>query len=315
MPAITFQDEEQKRRFRQMWLNQISQPEPPKKQGFIKRNLPTIGAVGAGVLAAPLTGGMSLLPSIALLGAAVAAGSGVGEKIRQKFSGENDPEKMFREMAYGGAGGAAGPIIGKGFQALKAARVAKAGTDIATRESGSVVKKIGTSMRKSVINPDVMDSPRSIFKEDDLVKFAANEGLKGSGAAQRVQVAKNFSLLNDQIDEALGQSKRAFSGKIVIKQLKLGRDKSINFVPGDVAFERARERALTKLATLSETNKLTAKELFRFKNDLGGRLGNAFKKVRGELQTPLTVNEGAEMALWERVDDIITRIRPGVKDL
>lgn len=86
----------------------------------VKNNPATTGAIVGGTLAAPLTGGMSLLPTMATLGSASALGAGVG----QVASGQQpDPERMAVEGALGMAGPglvrAATPVVRAAVPALR----------------------------------------------------------------------------------------------------------------------------------------------------------------------------------------------------
>lgn len=79
----------------------------------------TIGMVGAdalGVLLAPETGGLSLIPAIALSSAAAAAGGTLGEGVRSLAGGDNiDYEHAAETSAIAGAGG---KLLGLGIKAV-----------------------------------------------------------------------------------------------------------------------------------------------------------------------------------------------------
>lgn len=95
-----------------------------KKRSLVKSLLPAAGAIGAGLVAAPFTGGLSLPATLALLGGASAIGGGIGEFGAQRASGEKfDLGKIGREAGWSGVFGTAGAGVGalKGLQAAKAA--------------------------------------------------------------------------------------------------------------------------------------------------------------------------------------------------
>lgn len=188
-------DEELKKRLREQILAQVRTPQP-KKESFITRNLPTIGAIGAGLLAAPLTGGLSLLPSIAVAGGAAAAGAGLGEVTRQGVTtGKiSDPEKLYREMLYGGIGGGAGPIIGK--------------------VGGKIVSKIGGGLEKagSKVISSQANIPRQTARALDLpgtVKTLSRYGINNIDDYSKVahQVTGSDGIVTKLVREAVGKAK------------------------------------------------------------------------------------------------------------
>lgn len=294
--------EEEKRRLRQSVLSsRATESTTP-----ISRSGGALNLLPAGVATAA-----SFIPGIGSLVAAPLGG--IAEILRQKAAGEDfDLKKVGKEVALSAIPFGAGKII----KGVKAARAAKAGIDVGkAAATAGRVEKAGTALRKAVIKPQVAPSPTSLLKEDELVEFAGREGLKGPAASMREQIATNFKKIGDEIKGILSQDKRTLASRTIKNRLKTASDSSIHFSPGDVAYERARERALGKLDTLAKNGQLTTQKLFEYKSELGGRLGNAFRKVRGELSTPLTINEAAEMSLWDSIDDIVTKLNPAVKDL
>lgn len=76
---------------------------------FVKNNPAPIGATIGGALAAPLTGGMSLLPAMAVAGGASAAGAAAGNAVAGRPVDEG--------VVGQGVMGAAGPVAGKAMSA------------------------------------------------------------------------------------------------------------------------------------------------------------------------------------------------------
>lgn len=56
-----------------------------------------------------------------------------------------------------------------------------------------------------------------------------------------------------------------------------------------------------------------AKTLFEFKQNLGNKLGNVFKKL--DKGSPLTDKEEVALTMWHAMDDLITQAEPAVKDM
>lgn len=104
---------------------QLNQPAPQKpKRSLGMTLLPAGAAIGAGLIAAPFTGGLSLAGTIAALGAAGAIGGGLGEYGAQRFSNEKeDWGKIGKEAAISGLFGAGGAAL-SGAKGLKAAHAA-----------------------------------------------------------------------------------------------------------------------------------------------------------------------------------------------
>lgn len=92
--------------------------------GMAKRNPMATGAMAGGALAAPLTGGMSLLPTMGVLGLASAGGAGIGktyDALANKHvtpSMGEDIADLGEEGVKGAAGALIPPVVGWGGRKL-----------------------------------------------------------------------------------------------------------------------------------------------------------------------------------------------------
>jgi len=184
-------------------------------------------------------------------------------------------------------------------------------------KTGEKLESAGKGARAGIVNPKVPISPTAPGKEAKLVDAALGKfGLKGSAQAQRTQVDKIFNNLTDEIGTTLDKSKKLVAAPNIKEQLIATlRETGENFVPGDPTHEALLERELTRLLKKSKSGRLTTKAIFEFKNELGGQLGNAFRKTSGELASPLSNPEAVRMDLWSAVDDLLKGLEPGVKEL
>lgn len=178
---------------------------------------------------------------------------------------------------------------------------------------GADVSKAGEKLRQGVIKPKVAPTPFAASEEEAIQKGTEQLGLKGSAAAQKAQIPKVMEDLSSQIKDKLAESakSKAISSDFVKNQVKASLEDNLNYVPGDPTFESAANRILGRL----KGDTVTASDVFDLKQFLNNQLKNAFRKVSGDLQTPLTTQEQVGLAVWDKLDDIITTIEPGVKDL
>lgn len=120
---------------------------------FAKANPTEAGAMAGGMLAAPLTGGTSMLPVMAASGLGAAGGAGIGTAIEQLASGEaQDPDAVVGEMVgHGVAGAAYGAIPGLAGGALRLARAGGRGLGVAADLAGMAgvpgANAVGTALR------------------------------------------------------------------------------------------------------------------------------------------------------------------------
>lgn len=109
----------------------------PHQRNLIQALLPAAGATALGLAAAPFTGGLSLLPTLGVIGGASALGGALGEFGAQQSNNEKtDFGNILKEGAISGA-------LGAGGEAFNALRGAKAVSGIAEAAQGAQPAKIG----------------------------------------------------------------------------------------------------------------------------------------------------------------------------
>lgn len=177
--------------------------------------------------------------------------------------------------------------------------------------------KVGGAMRQGVVNPKVSASPYAVKEQQAIVKGLQEMGLTGSAQAQMNKMPKVMDDLTTKISGILGKSKKSVTTANVVKDIGNALDESMGFVPGDTAYETAKNRFISKLVSKANQGEnglsLTAKQLFEYKQQLNKDLSRAFTKIaRG---TPLTPAEEVGMAIWGKIDEIVTQVEPAVKDL
>ena len=177
--------------YRAVSVRQAQQQTQKPKENFFVKNLPTIGAIGAGLVAAPFTGGMSLLPALGIAAGAGAAGAAAGSFTRQGLTKSKiDPTEIAKEAGSGAVGGAVGQAGGMAFKAaskvlskgatnvgenlaIRALRPSKTQlTNFATQhgeDMASVLQRYGAQgMKSGQLVDDIIAPIQSSF--DDIVK-------------------------------------------------------------------------------------------------------------------------------------------------
>lgn len=217
-------------------------------------------------------------------------------------SSENDTSlgKIIKSSLFGG--GTAGIL-----QKLLGGSGSKAVSD--------KLDEVGGGMRKGVLNPDVPVGPTAVGKENKLFKEAGKFGLSGSAQNQRKQVNTIYNRLSDEITGVLKQKDVTAPTSIIDQVKQKIRQQGTNFVPDDPMYEKLMDREIALLQKKALNGTLKASDLFAFKNELAGKLGNAFKKQSGELQSAITPPEAVRLDLWDNIDEIITTLVPEVKEL
>lgn len=219
----------------------VSTPQVPQKKkgaggilGFIEHNLPTIGAVGAGLAAAPFTGGLSILPTLGVLGAAGAAGSAAGELGKEATTEDSiSPGKIVKEGVIGGvtsaipfggiakgaravlpgaekavasaAGSTATDVFRPTILSKLTGKAATSGRRLETRAAGI---GIGEKMSgKSAITPQAQKDLLTTLKQEKIPT--------GHPEDQANVIADRLDQYHNMMDAALGQSNRQLTSEEV----------------------------------------------------------------------------------------------------
>lgn len=208
-------------------------------------------------------------------------------------NGEDILDSALTSGLLGGAtGGALGGIFGR------------VGSKVS---QGGRLQRTGSNLQRDVAGTSKVAD--SYTQENDILDALRRNGVTGSGANQYRQVDDALGNLSKSIDDELSTITKTVPRGPTLKSIKT---RAIDALPDDPAFTREVDRSISRLDK-SGSGDITARDLFKFKQDLGNRLSPAFKKLdRG---APLTSKEEAEMVLWRSIDDDITKIAPSVKEM
>lgn len=264
------------------------------------------------------------------------------------LTGQQGDSKLIEEFARGGAGiasvlaptGTGGAAFGAGAIRGGAATAAIPETGGAEIAGGAITGALtegilsnilgrkakpkgqkftaSEKLKSKALKPGegVPTGPRDIIREKELLKIADDIGLKGAPNQQRLQVAQRFDNLSDEIGQIVDVSDASVSFDDISNQItqKLSEEGDF-FVPGEPTFDRILGRELKLLQKKAVKGQLNAKALVSFKRDLSGKLNNFFRKQSGDLSSAVTNVEGVRGDVWKVIDDVITTVEPGVKDL
>lgn len=244
--------------YRAISVRQARTQQQKPKEGFIKRNLPTIGAVGAGIAAAPFTSGMSLLPALGIAAGAGAAGAAAGSYARQGLTKpEIDPEEVLKEAKSGAIGGAAGQGLGMAFKGASALL-------------GKGASKVGESFAIRGLRPT----------KTQLAKFAAQHGEDMSTVLQRygAQGMEHTQLVDDIIkplqqsfDSIVKNTKIPVPRKILDKNFYSKIKTLLN--SGDVDDVRIAEKIIKQYDNLIGNNKaLSLAQVNKFRGNFDSKV-------------------------------------------
>lgn len=294
-----------------------------KGRGGLNAWLPTIGAIGGGLLAAPLTGGASLAAALLAAGAGSALGAGVGELAAQNRSGENlDLGKIGKEAGLSGALGIVGGGAGSLVKAGRAGIGAKAALSMSPKElqlatqasraaagkaSGNVLQRTGNAMRESVFNPAAafnksQATPFIQNQMDDIANAFSKTGLKGSATSIRQQLPGAVEGLTAQQASILKASK--VTKPVLDLQGKIQTNLADRLLMNGPADEKLATRLLSRLNGLADdTGKISASNLNKFRQGLNKELSRAYKVM--ERGNPLSTADEIRLGIKESVDDIL----------
>lgn len=300
-----------------IFAQQPQQQAPPAQDsggvgGFIKSNLPLIGGVAGGLLAAPFTGGLSLIPALALGGAAAAGGAALGEAGKEKISGQSlNAKEIGKQALLSGAGEVVGGGLGRiagalGKGALKVG--SETAEQVAAREGGNILQKSGKALRSGVTNASVKASPFAAEEEARLATVASSKlGLKGSAASQYTQLGSKFKDLSSEIGAQLAKSPAKVVKDDLITAINSHLENSFAQID-----DRAANTITTNLEKIAgKDGKIGIQELFKYKQSLGNTLARAFSKLDNPAAV-LTAKEETALGAWKGISSAISKAEPSV---
>lgn len=246
-----------------------------------------VGKKAAGVASYMVPGG----PGVS---GAIKTGAAAGGLHGLSQSKSKDVEGMAVDTAIGAGGGAiAGGVMGG---------------------AGKVIEKLkgaGDATRKSVINPKVKSSPTMSSKEDAIVKGTQSLGMKGSAATQKVQMDKIYKDLGAEIETKLTGKKGDLND--VLEGVDDAINNNSNKLPG---YETWVKHFGDQVLDASEKgNHITDRALYDLKKKIGEQVSKGFDKENGISQVALTAKEDIGLAIWHKIDDLLTKINPAVKEV
>lgn len=269
----------------QQQLRQANQPQPKKKRSLVMSLLPAAGAIGAGLAAAPFTGGTSLLGTAAALGIAGGIGGAAGELGAQKLNKEQlnvgNVGKEGLTSALLGAGGAAF----SGARGLKAAKAAGAFGDDASRiavdvargatrakDVGNIVSGVGASApaargvaSRGIGAFDTKEGLRAIPNASQRVATAQAEGIK-SGFKGLQQATQRMSQYENQLTPLLTKA------RVPVKNLTGVLDNIATSTSADVSeatLKRSIASAKQAIANAAKGDSISAADLRNIRSTLG----------------------------------------------
>ncbi|MEI6516567.1 MAG: hypothetical protein WCO77_11360 [bacterium] len=211
-------------------LNQPQQSAQPQ-QSFIRRNAGTIGAIGAGLLAAPFTGGLSLLPTLGIAAGAGAIGAGLGEYTGQKLNKEQtNIGAIEKQGIMGGIGNATGELIGPAFKGIMSAFSkggANALADTASNVAGKTASKGLADELASKTAASAFTVPRAIaerIKPADVMSQMLDYGINSKTMNGLKGVVNNVTgssgIINKMVTEAASKTKSPIPLDTVFQGMK-----------------------------------------------------------------------------------------------
>jgi hypothetical protein len=297
----------------------VAQTTAPVKKGGRGGPLTSLISEGGAIGGAAL--GTALLPGIGTI-----AGAGIGgllgrlteNQVRDDRWGVGDAAK---EGALSGAFASIAPLFKAakgGVAASKAGgslddaiMAAKSGFGARSVPGASRLTNTSTSLKSGVINPKTKASVFGAAEDAEIVKVV-DKYVKGANATQKYRnLQPAFKGLSDDIYKALTPIKKKTTVVDFTKKMTTSLADDVNYIPGDVAYERELGRVLNKIATFGKNGQLDARGLFEAKQYFGSQLKGAFGKSGADLSVPQQVR----MAVWDRLDDSITALAPKVKQL
>lgn len=159
---------------------------------FVRNNPAQAGAMAAGTLAAPFTGGLSIPASLAAIGGASALGAGAGQAAAGQMP---SPRTMLKE----GALGAGGQMLGRGVT--------------------GVLRKVAPVIARAVLKPG--KPLQQEFGADTLVETFLKEGVPvGQSSSLGPRIAESADKAKNMIAQATAQGAPAVRPSEIVSQFR-----------------------------------------------------------------------------------------------
>lgn len=286
--------------------------------GFVRRNLPTIATVGAGLAAAPFTAGASLPLTLGILGAAGAVGGAGGEIAKEKLSNEQiNPSEIAKQGTISGITSAI-PFGGLAKGARLASRTAadEAGSSVfrptLTSQITSKVAQAGNRLESRAGGFGLGEkmagkAPLTPQAQADIKSTLQIENIPAGHPDTQIQaISKRLDTYHGIMNDALGASNRTLAPT------------EIKGIAGDylkkIAASPTVDENVSKYAQSFANNLSNVKDIKGLNAFRRGIDKNAINYIANPDAATAAKAEAAQ-ALRSHLSDTIGKIAPAVKDV
>lgn len=188
---------------------------------------------------------------------------------------------------------------------------------------GKTLQKGGEAIQEGIFKTKLPISATSAGAEDKLIKEATDIAKeygfnlnKGSAKARSNSVTEIYNQIQNKVNKYISKSPTKMKAETILPQLQdMVSVNGVNFVPDDPSFTNQLVRELALIQKNTKDGIFDLKTLDKAKTELANRAGNAFKKVEGKLDSPLSIQESVRYDLWKALDEVITNSDKGLKKL
>ena len=316
-------------------LQNIMDIEAANEQFFQNRRTigdlgPMAGAILAGAAAAPFTGGLSLAPTLAVLGGAGAVGGGAGSLIGQQFDAREgtDLGNVLQEALISGTIGAATGGLGRAFQVGRAGGsfgqlAGASGDDISrltaqakaqTAGRAGAVGTRGRNLRLDTLKPQKALSKGEVSPfnlgqiQDDVLRFDAQYLPAGSIQTKVNALGKVSDDLVKQADDVLGTVKSKTNIESLRNRMQVNlRQRGLLETAAD---ERRFVQQFNKIVSdsVDDVNNISATQVNAVRREINRRASGIYGKAARGVNT--TAPDDTILAMKESVDDVLESIVP-----
>lgn len=188
---------------------------------------------------------------------------------------------------------------------------------------GKTAQGTNKAIQETILKPKVPTSATMAGTEQKLVGQAEELSQKygvdlmsGSAKSRITKVNDIYNKIQSSINDYVSKSTTKLAEKDLTTRLKTSvSEEGVNFVPDDPVYSKILDREMKLILKNSDKGNYTLSALDKTKNQLADRAGNAFRKVKGELDSPLTPQEAVRYDLWKSIDNIMQETDPLIKQL
>lgn len=278
-----------------------------------RQALPIAGAIGGGLLGAPL-GPAGMVAGAALGGAAGSMASGVGKAGKEFDPKEKEYwERVGAEGLLSAAGEGAGQVVGK--LAKPVSRVTAPYIKRATKRVGEGIKKIASSASRT--NQKAMDVYLERTKQVDKLIREAGQEFDELPRQFKEKLRSDLRSAQNEASRLVGDilENPKFSKKQIqvkpIRDFLLEQQKKINKVTNPADYAQI-EEIINRVDILSQKGKMSAKELHDVKRMLYDISKGSFQKP-GEITKSGSFGQSVARQAARETKDLINKAAPDLK--